>query len=308
MRPLRVGMIGLGVISRFYLTAIQGQPSVRLTSVCDQNEAALSPHRGNVACYRDHRSMLSGTALDAVIIAVPNDAHLVVCHDALAAGLPVCVEKPLALTVEQGEHLVRFASERELPLFCAFHRSYNDNVADLVRRLEGRAPIASLRIRYLETIEEHTGADRWYLDPSRCGGGCVADNGPNAFNLARHVLGPVTLTSAQVVRDEHGVDRRADIQLRSVDGAEVTVELDWSYSGEVKDIEVRLTDGTVLGADLLAGHQRFKGSLWHEYAGVLDDFVAAVTGHRKTVVNGLAELSLVDGCYRMADGEVSLDA
>ncbi|GAB3439334.1 Gfo/Idh/MocA family protein [Actinophytocola sediminis] len=308
MRPLRLGLIGLGVISRFYLSAIQGQSSVRLTSVCDQNEAALSPHRGNVACYRDHRSMLAGTALDAVIVAVPNDAHLVVCHDALNAGLPVCVEKPLALTVEQGEHLVRFAGARELPLFCAFHRRYNDNVADLVRGLAGRAPVESVRIRYLELIEEHTGDDRWYLDPARCGGGCLADNGPNAFDLARHLLGPLTPVSAEITRDDHGVDRQARIGLQSTAGVPVTVELDWSYPGEVKDLEVRLADGTVLGADMLAGHQRFKGSLWHEYAGVLDDFLAIVAGRRPCQPTGLAELSLVDSCYRMAAEEVALDA
>lgn len=307
MRPLRLGLIGLGVISRFYLSAIQGQPSVRLTSVCDQDEAALSPHRGNVACYRDHRSMLAGTALDAVIVAVPNDAHLVVCHDALAAGLPVCVEKPLALTVEQGEHLVRFAAERQLPLLCAFHRRYNDNVAELVRELADR-PVESVRIRYLERIEDHTGEDRWYLEPERCGGGCVADNGPNAFDLAQLLLGPVTATSAEIARDDQGVDRQARIRLRSMEGVPATVELDWSYPGEVKQVEVRLADGTVLLADLLAGHERFKASLWHEYAGVLDEFVAAITGRQTAPRNGLAELSLVDRCYRMADTEVPLDA
>ncbi|OLF13130.1 oxidoreductase [Actinophytocola xinjiangensis] len=307
MRPLRLGLIGLGVISRFYLSAIQGKSSVRLTSVCDQDEAALSPHRGNVACYRDHRSMLAGTALDAVIVAVPNDAHLVVCHDALATGLPVCVEKPLALTVEQGEHLVRFAAERQLPLLCAFHRRYNDNVTALVRELAGR-PIESVRIRYLERIEEHTGDDRWYLEPERCGGGCVADNGPNAFDLAHLLLGPVTATAAEIARDDKGVDRQASIRLRSVDGVPVSVELDWSYPGEVKEVEVRLADGTVLRADMLAGHERFKASLWHEYAGVLDDFVAAVTGRGTAPRNGLPELSLVDACYRMSDTEVPLDA
>ncbi|MGH3757032.1 Gfo/Idh/MocA family protein, partial [Actinophytocola sp.] len=247
---LRLGLIGLGVISRFYLSAIQGLPSVRLASVCDQDEAALSAHRGNVACYRDHRSMLAGTALDAVVVAVPNDAHFVVCHDVLAAGLHVCVEKPLAVTVEQGEQLVRLAAERERTLFCAFHRRYNDNVADLVRRLGSLPPVESVRIRYLERIEDHAGTDRWYLDPDRCGGGCVADNGPNAFDLARLLLGPVTVTSADLTRDARGVDRRATIRLRAAaTPATATVELDWSHPGELKDIEVRLRDGAVLGAD-----------------------------------------------------------
>lgn len=302
-RPLRVGVVGLGVISRFYLSAIQGLPSVRLASVCDQSEARLSAHRGNVACYRSHQAMLAGTALDAVVVAVPNDAHFVVCHDALSAGLPVCVEKPLALTVEQGTRLAATAAERGLPLFTAFHRRYNDNVRALAGDLAGRAPIESLRIRYLERIEEHAGDDGWYLDAARCGGGCVADNGPNAFDVARMLLGPVTVADAEITRDAAGVDRQAHIVLRAMDGATAHVELNWSHPGEVKDVEARLTDGTVLRADMLAGHPRFKGSLWHEYYRIVDEFTR-VTG-TGDVTGGLAALSLVDEAYRL---EVAVDA
>ncbi|MFI7677225.1 Gfo/Idh/MocA family protein [Actinophytocola sp. NPDC049390] len=299
-RPLRLGVVGLGVISRFYLSAIQGVPSVRLASVCDQSEARLSAYRGNVACYRTHRAMLAGTALDAVVVAVPNDAHFAVCHDALAAGLPVCVEKPLALTLEQGTRLVALAAERELPLFTAFHRRYNDNVRDLAHRLARRAPIESVRVRYLERIEDHAGDDAWYLDATRCGGGCVADNGPNAFDLVRLLAGPVRVTDAKITRDRAGVDRRAHVVLRSVDGATAHVELDWSYSGEVKDVEVRLTDGAVLRADMLAGHPRFKGSLWHEYHRIVDEFARVVARGEHDTSGGLAALSLVDETYRLA--------
>jgi predicted dehydrogenase len=299
-RPLRLGVVGLGVISRFYLSAIQGLRSVRLASVCDQSEAKLATHRGNVACYRTHHAMLSGTALDAVVVAVPNDAHFAVCQDALTAGLPVCVEKPLALTVEQGARLVSLATERGLPLFTAFHRRYNDNVRDLVRALDGRAPVDHVRIRYLERIEDHAGADRWYLDQTRCGGGCVADNGPNAFDLARQLLGPLTVTGADVTTDAAGVDRQARIGLRAAGRATAAVELDWSYPGEVKDIEVRLADGTILCADMLAGHPRFKGSLWHEYDRIVAEFARVVTAGERVPADGLSALSLVDDTYQLS--------
>jgi predicted dehydrogenase len=297
---MRLGVVGLGLISRFYLSAIQGQPSVRLTSVCDQEEEALAAHRGNVACYRDHRAMLAGTALDAVVVAVPNDAHFVVCHDVLSSGLPVCVEKPLAVTLEQGRQLTHLAATRGLPLFTAFHRRYNENVRDLVRRLAGGPPIASVVIRYLERIEEHVGGDRWYLDRDRCGGGCVADNGPNAFDLARILLGPLTVSGADVTRDDDGVDRQATILLRAVGGATARVELDWSFPGETKDVAVRLVDGTVLHANMLAGYPRFKGSLWHEYDRVVDDFVRIVSAGTRSEPDGLTALSLVDDTYREA--------
>ena len=82
----------------------------------------------------------------------------------------------------------------------------------------------------------------------------MADNGPNAFDLVRLFLGDVTRRPAPTItRDAHGVDRLAEVALRNAAGAPRRVELDWSYPGELKDIEVRLADGTVRTADMLDG-------------------------------------------------------
>ena len=80
MRQLRIGVVGLGVISKFYLRAIEESQSVRLAAVCDLREEALAPHRGSVECYLDHRSLLAHAELDAIIVNVPNDVHFEVCR------------------------------------------------------------------------------------------------------------------------------------------------------------------------------------------------------------------------------------
>ncbi|MGP3924274.1 Gfo/Idh/MocA family protein [Streptomyces sp. 8N616] len=298
-RPRRVGVTGLGVISRFYLAAIDRLPRWELAAVCDVRRAALAPHRGRVPCYGDHRSMLAKAGLDAVLVTAPNHVHAEVCRDALLAGVPVCVEKPLALSGTEGHGLVALARDREVPLFTAFHRRYNDNVLSLQRSLPTDARITSMRVRYLERIEEHIGQDTWYLDPLRCGGGCVADNGPNAFDLVRQFLGHVEVAGSAVLRDARGTDRQAVVDLRAPGGSTARVELDWSHPGETKDVEVRLESGTVLYADMLARHPGFKASLWHEYAGVLDGFAAVLSaGPGAGTDDGLAALELVEASYR----------
>ncbi|MER5781925.1 Gfo/Idh/MocA family oxidoreductase [Streptomyces mobaraensis] len=297
MTGLRIGIVGLGVISRFYAAAFDELPDLELAAVCDLRPEALRPFEGRAACFTDHRTMIAEAEPDAVVVNVPNDAHAAVCTDLLAAGLAVCVEKPLATTVEDGRALVRLARERGTVLFTSFHRRYNDNALALLDKIGG-TPVSSLTVRYLETIEEHAGTDRWYLDPARCGGGCVADNGPNAFDTVRQFLGPVEVTDATVVRDGDGIDRQATVLLRAADGATARVELDWSHPGETKDIEVRLADGTVHSADMLAGHPAFKQSLWHEYAGVLRDFATAVRAGEDRSEGGLAALELVAETYR----------
>ncbi|MGX7824470.1 Gfo/Idh/MocA family protein [Actinokineospora sp. 24-640] len=294
---MRVGVIGLGVISRFYLAALRDSGPLRLGAVCDRRQAALAPFRDEVPCFTDHRALVAAGGLDAVVVTVPNDAHAEVCRDVLDAGIPVCVEKPLATTVADGRALASLAEARGTVLFTSFHRRYNARVRELLMGLPPRWAIDSVRVRYLERIEEHVGADGWYLDPARCGGGCVADNGPNAVDLVRLLLGPVSLSDVEIRRDAGGLDRWARLRLAADGGASAEVELDWSYPGEAKDIEVRLADGTVRHADMLAGFTGFKQSLWHEYAGVLLAFAQAVhDGGRDSA--GLAALELVDAAYR----------
>jgi predicted dehydrogenase len=300
----RLGVIGLGVIGRHYLDAIATVPGADLVAVCDRRPEALVGHRMPV--FTDHRAMFGAVGLDAVVVTVPNDAHADVCRDALRAGFGVCVEKPLALTLADGRSLVRSAARRGLPLHTAFHRRYNDNLAVLLAGLPARLPVESVTVRYLERIEEHVGPDAWYLDPARCGGGCVADNGPNAFDLVRAVLGDavhLTVRDSVIINDDLGVDRQALVGLNSDTGVRATVELDWSHDGEVKDVLVRFVDGTTDRADLLAGFPAFKSSLRHEYVGVLRAFLATPSSY-----GGLAALALVEDAYATATTGVRMAA
>jgi predicted dehydrogenase len=292
---MRVGVIGLGVISRYYFAAIKAVPGWRLGAVCDRDPEALAPYRGVVPCFADHHTMLATAGLDAVIVTTPNDTHASLCLDTLGAGLPVCVEKPLATTLEDGLAVDDAARLRGVPLFTAFHRRYNAHVRVLRAELTGAPPVTGLTVRYLERIEEHVGQDRWYLDARRCGGGCVADNGPNALDLAETFLGPVLLEDARISRDHDGTDRRAELSV--LGRAPGTIELDWSYPGECKEVEVRLADGTKRVVNLLAGYPGFKGSLRHEYEGVLLAFGRAIRTRRHRD-SGLAALALVDAAYR----------
>ena len=299
MTGLRLGIVGLGTISRFYLAAVEHVPGLQLTAVCDLRPDAMSRVGPSVARYTNHRDLLNH--VDAVVVTVPNDRHAEVCRDALVRGIAVCVEKPLAHRLTDGVELARLARQAGTPLFTAFHRRYNANVRDLHGQVDGAA-VESVRVRYLERIEDHIGGDRWYLDPRRCGGGCVADNGPNAFDLVRFFLGDVRVTAAEVSADRDRVDRQAAIVLQCASGATGHIELDWSYpSGELKDVMVRLTNGTELRADMLAGYPGFKGSLWHEYVEILRHFEQAVrAGGADRADDGLPALRLVHETYEVA--------
>ncbi|MFE6978973.1 Gfo/Idh/MocA family protein [Streptomyces sp. NPDC057682] len=295
---MRIGVIGVGVIAPFFLQAIQDDPHLRLSAVCDLDPAKLTGFDPGVALYTDHRELLASGRVDGVVVTLPNHAHAPVVADALRAGVHVCCEKPLTVAAEDARHLTALAEEYDTTLFTAFHRRYNTHVRDLAARLPDRALISHVTSRYQERIEEHTGSDRWYQDLDRCGGGCVIDNGPNALDALETVLGPLTLTDAVIGDVRSGVEFCAELALATADGIPVTVDLDWALeTGERKDITVHLKDGRELSADMLDGFAAFKSSLDHEYAGIMADFHRTVREGREGPDRGPHIVDLVEEAY-----------
>lgn len=298
--PLRVGVLGLGVIAPFFLEAIAADDRWTLAAVCDRDPDRTAPlHARGVRCFADAEQMFASGAVDAVVITLPNDLHAPMIARAVAHGVHVCCEKPLTVRAGEANRLAGLAAASGVALFTASHRRHNQHVIRLAETLR-REDVASVVARYFENIEEHVGDDEWYLDPERCGGGCVIDNGPNALDAVRTVLGDLELTGAVLGDMRRGIEFCAELSLRTPDGIPVTVQLDWAYPGQVKDVVVRLRDGRELAADMLEGFTGLKGSLAHEYAGIMDGFAAAVadarTG-RDAAADGVAVVELIERAY-----------
>ncbi|WP_435612784.1 Gfo/Idh/MocA family protein [Streptomyces sp. bgisy159] len=295
---MRIGVIGLGVIAPFFLRAVEDDPELRLTAVCDLDERKLAGFGPDTALFTDHRELLASGLVDGVVVTLPNHAHAPVVADVLRAGVHVCCEKPLTVAAQDAHALTALADAHGATLFTAFHRRYNVHVLDLAARLPERALISHVTGHYDEKIEEHTGTDRWYQDIDRCGGGCVIDNGPNALDALETVLGPLTLKDATIGDVRAGVEFCAELRLATEDGIPVRVDLDWALeSGERKDITVHLKDGRELRADMLDGFQEFKSSLDHEYAGIMADFHRVVRDGRAEPDRGPHIVDLVEEAY-----------
>lgn len=294
-------MIGLGVISKYYLAALEELSDFELVAVCDLDDKKTEPFREQgVKAYTDYRDLLSEALLDAVVINVPNDQHFQICKEAMLAGKHVCCEKPLTIHLHEAEELVSVSRQTNQTLFTAFHRRYNVHVVDGWKKIGSLKDIKEIRARYFEDIREHAGSDTWYLNPDKCGGGCIADNGPNLFDTLSFFLGPLTVVESKVKRDRHGVDKVAQIRLETGKGLLVTAELDWDYPhGERKDITLFTQDGTEIHMDMLRNFQVFKSSLYHEYEAALKDFQTAVEAGNSHGESGCDAVRLVTEAYHL---------
>ena len=109
-----------------------------LGTVCDTNETVLDRVRReyHVSTTRDYAAVLADPLVDAVVIAAPATQHYDLALTALNEGKHVFVEKPLALQIRDGRHLVKVAGERGLILMVGHILEYHPAIVELVRLIQ----------------------------------------------------------------------------------------------------------------------------------------------------------------------------
>jgi predicted dehydrogenase len=182
--------------------------------------------------YGDWREMLEGETgrpdrVDLVTVATPNATHFEITRAFLAAGFHVLCEKPMTLTVEEGEEIVRLA--RETGRLCAVNYGYTGYaLVRHMRAMVARGDLGRVRLVVAEFAHGHhadaANADnprvRWRYDPAQAGVSAqFADCGIHALHMASFVIGQevarlaadtVSLVAGRVLEDDAQVNLRFD--------------------------------------------------------------------------------------------------
>src|SRR5258708_14013940 len=106
---IRTAVVGVGYLGRFHAQKYASLPNSHLVGVADPSAQARSAVAAelNVAACADYRELLGH--VDAVSIVTPTPLHFDVAKDFLDAGASVLVEKPMTVTVAEGESLIELA-------------------------------------------------------------------------------------------------------------------------------------------------------------------------------------------------------
>ncbi|SOD62058.1 Predicted dehydrogenase [Streptomyces zhaozhouensis] len=149
--PLRVLVVGAGGMGRAWLRAVRESDAVALAGVVDLDtdraaEAlAATGHDERVPVGTELTEIAAGCAPDAVIDVTVPEAHLPVTLRALALGLPVLGEKPLAPTLPEGLRLAAAAEAAGQLFMVSQSRRYHPELHALRAALPrlGRVGVAS---------------------------------------------------------------------------------------------------------------------------------------------------------------------
>lgn len=200
--PHRVGIVGLGVISRAYLNTLANHPAVRIAALADLDAsrsaaaAATIPGAEAVSVER----LLARPDVQTVLNLTIPAAHADISLGAIDAGKNVYVEKPLAVTFPDGRSIIQRAASAGVRVGCAPDTVLGTGTQTARAAIDGGLIGRPLSASAVMVTPGH---ERWHPNPDfyyAPGGGPLLDMGPYYISALIHLLGPVRAVGGAVSR------------------------------------------------------------------------------------------------------------
>jgi predicted dehydrogenase len=286
-RRLRAGIVGGGrgaFIGAVHRLAVELDGEARVIAgalssdpqIARESAAAWSLARS----YASYEEMAAAEAvapdrIDFVIIATPNHLHWPVARAFLVQGIHVVCDKPLALTVSEGEELGRLIESRAA-LFALTHAYTGYPAVRQAKAMVHAGQLGEIRkvmVEYtqdwlMEPLEKRGNKQAaWRTDPARAGiGGCTGDIGTHAANLLEFVTEleiEALCADLSAFVSARQLDDDANMLLRLRGGAKGTMVCSQIACGEENRLSIRVY-GTRAG---LEWHQQEPNTLLFKPAG-----------------------------------------
>lgn len=222
MSPLKIAVVGAGLIGRTHVSVINASDDCELEAIVDPApQASRLATELNVPWHESIDALLSRTKPDGIIIATPNNLHVSQARQCLKAVVPVLLEKPVAASFAEGQALLGDVQRSGVPVLVGHHRAHGSIMASACEI------IASGRLGRLVSVmgsaQFHKPEAYFAEAPWRS----VAGGGPILINLIHEVhnlrmlmgeISEVQAVSSNAVRG-FAVEDTVAITLRFASGA-----------------------------------------------------------------------------------------
>lgn len=243
---LRFGIVGCGVIGPFHAKAISSLPDAQLVAVADiePEKARKLAEQYGVTPYSSLEDMLSRERLDVVDVCTPSGMHGEHACQAMRAGCHVIVEKPMEITMQRIDEMLRTRQETERKLAVISQHRFDEASMAVHQLIEeqafGRLVLGNAVIPWWRSQQYYdSGAWRgtWALD----GGGVLMNQSIHSIDVLQWLMGRVKSIYAYTDTLVHRMETEdvAVAVLRFANGALGTIAATTgAYPGVTTRIEV----------------------------------------------------------------------
>jgi myo-inositol 2-dehydrogenase / D-chiro-inositol 1-dehydrogenase len=197
---LRIGIVGAGYIAGRHAGYLVQLPEVDLVAVADPQlgRAEQLAARVGAQAVADADELVSHAELDALYVCVPPSAHGDLEVAALDRGLPLFVEKPLAVDVGTAERVAAAVAASGVTVATGYHWRYLDTLERALDLLRERPP----RMLLGAWLDKAPGTGWW--GQQRLSGGQTVEQATHLLDVARLLAGDVVTLHAEGARGEGG--------------------------------------------------------------------------------------------------------
>lgn len=198
---IRIVHVGCGRISANHFEAIDRVDGLALAAVCDvvESRARAAGEKWGVPFFTSYEQMLASVPCEAVSIATPSGLHPAHGSAAARAGKHVICEKPMAISLQGADDLVKACDDAGVQLFVVKQNRLNATVQLLKRALDkgrfGRIFMANATVRWTRPQEYYDQAPwrgTWEFD-----GGAFMNQASHYVDLIQWLVGPVESVMAK---------------------------------------------------------------------------------------------------------------
>jgi len=251
---LRFGIIGCGVIGPFHADAITSLPEAQLVAVADTapEKAQKMAEKYHTSAYNDAQKMLEREHLDVVDICTPSGMHSKHACQVMRAGSHVIVEKPMEITHDRIEEMLRVQQETGRKMAVISQHRFDESTMKVHELVEqkalGRLVLGNAIVPWWRSQKYYdSGAWRgtWELD----GGGVLMNQSIHSIDLLQWLMGPVKSIYAYTDTLVHRMETEdvAVAVLRFANGALGTISATTgAYPGVTTRIEVYGDQGSAI--------------------------------------------------------------
>lgn len=312
MRKRGVVIVGSGLIARFHAQAVNASEKLELLGFCDTflpEGAKRAAAEFGGAAWDSLESAFTADGVGMATVATASGAHDEPVFAAARFGVPILVEKPLAVTLERLDAMAAACDQAGVLLGCIFQTRWSEEFVAAQKRLAagelGRLTYAGVRIPWWRD-DDYFSKSSWHGMWAGDGGGSLINQAIHMIDWLVALMPPVAEVKAFASSIAHPVETEDTVSaaLRFEGGALGGVySTTASFPGRGKTMEITGTKGTIEFSDEAIGTARPDQLPFDGHLKCFDAFADSLAGGAPYPVSASEarkSIALISEIYRSA--------